>query len=739
MKKIFLGLTILMAALSSVVQAQTGLYNFPGHKIWNNNDGVYYVYTNGSVQTITNKNTLYLVNVGAYESGNPYCFLSQAGHWGVEAVLAEVGIPVYLEYMTYSGSSIKARLLISPDKTVTAHNHISYISEGVGQDEDGIIIDRQEQGEEAKANVVSNSGWWFEEADAAKKEYYIRTDRKYNYSYPLYVVKNPGATGVRANVLSMQQGKPSDKYGRWKFVSKEDLINRFGVTPSSYKDVADATFYIYDQHFARNNGNEGKWTKTNGTGTVNIGNAKYGAGTTSKNYTVGTNPTIDHLYTTIADGKITYYDLVYGQFNNAEIKGGTGSIGQRVKNVARGGWYMVTCQGFYRPGDGSDAQNAYLYAKNPSTGLSDNSSEWKKVKLPLINSEAGDEPQDLTQAGIKFSQNRENYAVKAMVWLPAGADLELGVALDNSTGNSGEWVAVDNFQLKYMGSDFLVSEHAKDNAFYTHFGSATFQTMVLERNFVLNQWNALTLPVTLNKDQVTTAFGNEVKLARLAGLTDNAMNIHFESVNLNSLGWEDTAIEKNEVYLILPKNEGLAEYMSWPVEGFTEPLTGPGDPSKNYNTKSPLYIVPMVSFNRTDISEAVLNFSAPNGKTFAAHLVHYWKGGYDDGDGKVTPASTEFVYAMGGGQLAHYKNSFRMKGLRWWLRFTEPLGSGAKMVFDNEENGNTTGLNTMDSDAPEEMPHKGIYSIDGRKIKGRDTKALPAGIYIVDGKKVAVY
>ncbi|MDD7319315.1 MAG: hypothetical protein SOZ80_08805 [Prevotella sp.] len=764
MKKNFLLIAMLLAVLPSVMLAQTGnrdandFYKFKGHDIWNNNDGVYYHYN--KVQTVTNKNTLYLVNVGAYEDGNPYCFFNQGGHWGVEAVLAEVGLPIYLKYITYTnknGGAMFNQMLMSANDNASVQNRIINIVRGLGKDENGIIVDRKDADTKLTEAYIK---WGFyrctdndkDNLDYNNNEYLIfSVTNTNNENTNRYMVKDKNATGPRANVISMTTTKPNekDKYARWKFVSKADLIERLGATAASYDDVADATFFIKDQQFARNNLDENAWTKT-GPATINIGNKKYGAGTTNKDHTVGTIPTFDEQYTVELKNKdVTFYDLIYGEFNCAEIKGGNGSLIQTLTKPSRKGWYMVTCQGFYRPGDDSNAQNAYLYVRNvKQTDTSKNTSTFKKVKLPLITAEQeGFTPENLTQAGIKFKEDRDNYYTTAMVWLDGETDLEVGIVVENSNGNPSEWTAVDNFQLKYMGNDFLVSEHAKNAYFYPR--NETFQTMVLERNFKLNQWNAITLPVDLTKSQIETAFGADAKLAKLDGLTNNDKNINFVTVDLNKFGRNEVVLEKNEIYVIYPTQEGNDELMDWYIVGCKDPLGGvvPGEGNWNYKTRSPLYIIPMISLNATEAvreDDHIKDYNTldPN-TTFTAYPIVYWKGEYENGPGNIEAddSKTRYVYAISGNKLVHYKRSFPLKGLRWYLEYVDVSASGKgieRMSFDEDFDDTTTGIDTVEG-AARETSRKGIYTIDGKRMTDSDTSNLPMGIYIVDGKKVVVY
>jgi hypothetical protein len=720
-------------------------YNFTGQDLLANLDGTMYMFPSSSPysgRAESDDNTLYLVNVGRYNDGNPYCFFNQGGHWGVEGELAEVGMRFFLQCVnTQSEGSRRAavtvpvvRILMSTDGAVRTNNHLSYLYAAAGQDETGIIVDRV-QGDNELYGAKGCTEWLIRRAVTGKNEFYISTQ---NTSYTAALggdgeryltAQNSAATGVRKDIVTVQVGQPTDAYGRWMFVSRQDLINRLSATRATYDDVADATFYLYDQSFARNNQFEYRWQKLLGTGEINIGNAQYGRGTDYKEYIIGTNPSFDYTYTTMPEGRETFYDLLYGQFNCAEIKGGTGTVEQTL-TVPLAGWYMVTAQGFYRPGDNSAVRKAYLFAKASNADVV-NTREWTTATLPLLSQTDRPNLTNLTRAGIKFFENRENYSVKTMVFLEAGQQLTVGISLDESS-NSQDWVAFDNFQVKYMSADFVVSENFTGGGYYTAIGTQSYKTMILERTFQLNDWNSLVLPVDLNKDQVTTAFGSDVRLSKLDKLSDDGNTIIFKAVDLNSMGWTDCAIQKNTCYLIYPVNAGSSQQRTFAYPGTDE-----------YTTTSQLYNVPNVSFDPSYIAAAA-STEHPNGSSSSLWIyptMYYLDGATNP---KVTATADGYVYVMNKGALTHYKKDFALKGLRWWISLNGPASSARMAAYDDYGNvtdeSATTGIAGVEMVAPQTSKrNSGIYTIDGRKLSATDTKGLPSGLYIVDGKKVAVY
>lgn len=62
------------------------------------------------------------------------------------------------------------------------------------------------------------------------------------------------------------------------------------------------------------------------------------------------------------------------------------------------------------------------------------------------------------------------------------------------------------------------------------------------------------------------------------------------------------------------------------------------------------------------------------------------------------------------------------------------LSDITKMYFS----ASTSGIDSPKEEAAEESVVKGTYDLSGRRILDADKNALPKGVYIVDGKKIAV-
>lgn len=688
---------------------------------------------------VTNNNTVYLWNVGAGREGSDTpAFLNVGGHWGVEASLFHIGIPLYLYYKNQTSIAGRYRynynLLTSPNNDGNVQNKIGHITANINEygvtmlaDEKGVMTDRRDEDNDPLRNNGFRANWCFYDTGDGDNTYWICYSDNLGWHY---LMRNPDRSEGRKNVVvcniqSTAEAK-ANAYSKWKVVSKQDLINNFDNTPANYYDLADASFYVYDQNFTRNNGQESKWQK-NGTGTIRFSNARdkdTNETTTEKDvYTVGTRST-DVMYTSMAKGGKIWYNIPYGQFYNAEIKGGTGKVYQVTEPVVKAGYYIVSCQGFYRPGDGSNAQNAYLYAKAANAVL-ENSDLWATAKLPHISS-VPSQPTDLTESGMKFAASQENYSCKVIVWVNQNSTLEFGVALDKSTGNQDEWTAFDNVEIKYMGTDFLVAQNFNTSNLYTD-TELKYQMATIRRSFVLGQWNSIVLPVTLNRDQVMTAFGTDVELAELTGLDAAGINIAFKKVDLNAMKWTDEAIKVNKAYLIKLNKEPRDFSVKW-----AEPV--------NAEVGGPYYLAPGVSFRKADLNSNPTVFTNTKGQKITLHPTYYW---LTDQAGsatqKVSANESNYIYALNNGALTRFTHDFNYFGLRWWLEYSDAPTAARFQIYDDNM---TTGIQTIREDKSMQSAarSKGIYTLGGQRLKDTSGKErLPMGTYIIEGKKVVVY
>ena len=98
---------------------------------------------------------------------------------------------------------------------------------------------------------------------------------------------------------------------------------------------------------------------------------------------------------------------------------------------------------------------------------------------------------------------------------------------------------------------------------------------------------------------------------------------------------------------------------------------------------------------------------------------------------------------MQGGNLHLIKNSYGTKGMRCWFAPEDgsQLSAETKVMIDGVVDG-TTRISDVYGDTGTKVQPRfadGVYTIDGRKLRqGTSLAGLPAGLYIVNGRKTAV-
>lgn len=347
----------------------------------------------------------------------------------------------------------------------------------------------------------------------------------------------------------------------------------------------------------------------------------------------------------------------------------------------------------------------------------------------------------------------------------------------------GEWTVFDDFRLLYTSKTTdgdLVLDQDRDNLNYLKDCSNTYKSVTLHLNktFDKDKWNGFVLPVSLTKDQLTQAFGPNVKLAKLDKLTSN--EIQFVSINMSTVGNDEIAMQAYVPYIIFPTKHAEQEQ--------TPAYTALLSKIVNGQTKNVRVIIGKnhidihnVTFavdegNKNDLkkmntedwttnSSIVVNgsgtpFFEGNGTmtafgTFARTFGTGTQKTNDDnyGEWTITDKSTiikgrsdlKGCYFFSNGKM--YTSAKRARGLRgfsvWFAPKSASDGSPAKpanVFLDGVSLDKTTGINPIiygeEESRIDRFAH-GIYSLNGQLISNSSSlDGLPSGIYILNGKKV---
>jgi hypothetical protein len=440
------------------------------------------------------------------------------------------------------------------------------------------------------------------------------------------------------------------------------------------------------------------------------------------------------------------YTRVYGSYWNASIRnlGNTakanGTVSQKVTTLKKG-WYKVSCDGFFSPGTGS-GMKASLFANvdgttdgrsNVSAMLNTFGKEFTYDQTALTKiykaADAGTESPYVKAAKL-FEEGKYNNSI--LVYVPAdGAKLNVGIKVEGSN-KPLDWTVFDNFQLKYCGdNDMILDEDATSLSYLSkqNLNPNSAYTLILKRTLKPGQWASITLPVSLTAAQFKTAFGDQAKLSTFVG-QDPALvsRLKFASVDLSKDN--DVVLEANKLYIMKAVRGATVE------NGEYEKTLS--DNSK-YKVNAPYYVINNVVL--PNVPSPTFKENAKSTTTTSNDIqfcgTHIWQN---------TPFIPAQSYVLSGknGQWYHTASKLPIKGFRCWVATNVNSTTPAKaltFVVDGEDiGGSVNGIEGLEVATEHISTKTPVYNLQGQKVAENDSQlnTLPAGIYIVNNKKVFV-
>lgn len=460
------------------------------------------------------------------------------------------------------------------------------------------------------------------------------------------------------------------------------------------------------------------------------------------------------------------YAATYGAFGCVEIgavnvDNGPVEFYQTITGL-KPGLYMVEAQAFFDKNDyatykngaynneniATEGSNAYLFANGEET------------LIPVLNS--GDqttfenyttELKDALDRNNKiyfrrnvaaayflaqrdaYEPDESNHRVRVYVNVTDDGSgtgtLKLGV---NKKGKEGR-VYVDNFGLYYIGQNEIGLDAY--NRTVSEVDRYTFQQPYpfhLSRKFVLNAWNAITLPCDVTGSQIMETFGDDAKLCKLEGVNpQNKDQILFSTVNLFD-NYDTPAIVRGGCYLIwVTKGPVVAE--NTPHTFTVKKENDPGVPSQEVTFPyGNIYTITGVSCpeGMATPGNNTVEVTTTTGKL--SYTYFYQRPGAAQG---ATPVP-EGSYVMSGGKMYHLTGAWGgLLGTCWYITDMGTSSNSKVMAIDGE--GGTTDINGIVTEVPGDKAMEGVYNINGQKVADDTSlEGLPKGIYIVNGKKHVV-
>lgn len=236
--------------------------------------------------------------------------------------------------------------------------------------------------------------------------------------------------------------------------------------------------------------------------------------------------------------------------------------------------------------------------------------------------------------------------------------------------------------------------------------------MLLRRTFTTKNadgtkgWNSIILPVDMTAAQVIEAFGEGTKVAKFNDLDENW--IKFETVNVAG---EGVVLEKNTPYIIFPTQKAYNNYEYTTINGETKTLAGP------------VYVA-----NGINYEDQTANLRPSDNGTF--NRMTFW-GSYDN---KTEVSADSYMFSKG--DLVHTSKPHTIKAYRCWLKENTPSGKLLQLSLNNNNMGNTTGIQIVEENKRNANP--GIYNMEGMRMNTNNVNELSKGVYIVNNKTVVI-
>lgn len=741
--------------------------------------------------------------------------LNVGGYWGTHVSLQEYGMPLWV----YADGDGWIHFQQDIDKQgVTFGNQEGcsleyFYGERYPSTSIGVFVDRDIYPSTADKTKIIQRGWKIVPIKGdSKNTFRIYTYRRStsgytgdNYDqYYLSAAASQGDVDKNCGAFLTNDKDYSEDGSQWRIFSYQQLYD-LQTNSIGFKSLLDLSFKLECPGFNRDNGALDKWKtalyKKGATGSFRFG--------LEKRYKTDPSDGLDDYKGSVAsDNSYTFngtkymsmndYQTHLGKYYCADIKNTRGAVYQ-VVHVEHGGSYVIECKAY------SNTNKAKLFA----TLLQDksaNPTDYTKIVEGSLRETVVMQTANMSQTeqtNLHISEQNMDYAGKefygshkyfnsVLVQVPEGGGnicfgVRVGSVEDNKAGTN-EWTVFDDFRLLYAGSNTsrdLILDEDKDNLNYLLDCTETYDDVVLHLNKKsfnknINKWNTIVLPVDLNKDQFTQAFGANARLAELTTLTRN--QIQFETVKMNEKKDNEAVLEAYVPYIIYP-TKNLANERT-PAYTATLHKIGAGSESVEHKvTIAENHIdIPNVSLKKNDQNKNDLfglfkdTWSLNLDKVKVADkpgdseivtdgtLAAYGTFARTFGDIMKNDEQTTFTisdknnpiiegrdnlkncYFFHEGKMVYAGDNVRgLRGFSVWFKPYNNSTSGAatsKFILDGIDY--TTDVErimaTEDSSIDSKFAKLGVFNLNGQLVRSgsTDVLGLPSGIYIVNGKKVFV-
>lgn len=737
--------------------------------------------------------------------------LNVGGYWGTHVSLQEYGMPLSV----YKDDDDWIHFQQDIDKQGASSGEgcsLEYFykasNTGAAAVNNGVFVDRDIYASKSSSTVIQR-GWTIEPISGdAKETFRIYTYRRNEDGYSKNTTYKRYYLSAASSVVDVDKNcgaflttdkDYSEDGSKWRIFSYEQLYN-LQKNYIGFKSSLDLSFKLECPGFNRDNGALEKWKtavyKQGATGSFRFGLEKHYKTDPSQGSNQYTGSVTSYTFNGTNYTSMNDYQTHLGKYYCADIKKTRGAVYQ-VVHVDHGGSYVIECKAY------SNTNKAKLFAVLLQD-KSEKPTDYTKIVEGTLRETVVMQTANMSQTeqtNLHISEQNMDYAGKefygshkyfnsVLVQVPeGGGNICFGVRVGSVTDNiakDGEWTVFDDFRLLYAGSTTsrdLILDEDKDNLNYLLDCTETYDDVVLHLNKKsfnknINKWNTIVLPVDLNKDQFTQAFGANARLAELTTLTRN--QIQFTTVKIADKGNNDVVLAAYVPYIIYPTKD--LEKEKTPAYTAILHKTGAGTEGAEHKvTIAKDHIdIPNVSLKRYDQDKNDLLGLIK--ETWSQDLGHA-KVTYKPGDGEIVTDGTLAAYGTFartyGSTIADTDTKFsvdkdnpiiegrdnlkgcyffhegkmvyageKVRGLRGFSVWFKPVSTStqgvatSKFILDGIDY--TTDVErimaTEDSSIDSKFAKLGVFNLNGQLVRSGSTNVsgLPSGIYIVNGKKVFV-
>lgn len=725
-------------------------------------------------------------------------FLNSGSYWGTHVSLKYYGLPLWVDKVELDGITYNDRINFAQNLQTGQGPYIAWIlrKNSANDVNSGCYTD---------VTTGEATGWYFEATNDGKNSYKIYTKPKDDSSTRYYLHGNPDPDADKRCEADKVDNKLVKGYGTWRVFSLAQLYAIQELNMENMTESLELSFKLRCPSFSRGDAdiknfwNTTIWNTGNANAKQRFGlehlyyksnkitdnngydvNAFSGKGTSKiPSYTF---PEGEAEEKTITSDE--QYQLYLGKYFCADAKNTRGRIFQKVK-VNNQGTYVIECKAF------SNTKKAKLFAvvldadgKTEIQNTLHTTVLWQIENMSKTQQEQLHiNEQNMDYAGRNFYSSFQ-YTNSVLVHVKKNPGdvryIAFGIQIgDNEedtyiADDAKEWTVFDDFRLlfaaKGVDTDLVLDEDAP-NLNYLTGCSNTYQNAILHLNKTIQTdlWTSIILPVNLTKNQFTTAFGANARLAELKKVVGT--EIRFATRNLQDMKDEEVALVAYKPYILYSTEVNKTT----PAYQATLTKTDGSNQQRYVRIKANHIGIPNVTLkttadNKNDLSQmdknwlyidsyndenSQLTIHGTFARTFApkstqdatTYVWNFNSKDYDKTDkGTIITGRPDLkgCYFFDKGKM--WYSASRPRGLRGFSCWIAPKNqesatpANAKLFLDGIDMTGTTDIEDIFGGEEGKKVEKfanGIYNINGQLVRANSdsTEGLPEGLYIINGKK----